>query len=131
MPTISGTFQVQLQALTPYPNASSGTVFGRMSIDKEFSGPLSATSQGEMLSIRSATAGSAGYVAMEQVVGSLEEKSGSFALQHFGTMQAGNSRLILEVVPDSGTEELSGLSGTMQIRMEEGEHFYDFSYELG
>ena len=130
MPSISGTFKVQLQALEAYPAPSDGTQIGRMSIDKEFFGDLTATSQGEMLSMRSPVAGSAGYVAMEKVSGRLADKTGSFGLQHFGTMQAGNSRLILEVVPDSGTEELVGLSGTMQIRMEDGAHIYDFSYEL-
>ena len=128
---VTGTFQIDMKPLEPYTKASEGTSMGRMSIDKTFHGPLSAQSQGEMLSAMSPVKGSAGYVAMEKVVGSLEGKTGSFALQHFGTMQGSDNRLILEVVPNSGTAELVGLKGSMQIRVEEGQHYYDFEYSLG
>lgn len=74
--------------------------------------------------------GSAGYVAIEQVEGTLAGKKGSFVLQHFGTMNEGKSRLVLEVFPDSGTSELSGLIGTMTINIEDGQHSYEFEYEL-
>ena len=101
-----------------------------MSIDKIFYGELDASSKGEMLSAMTSTKGSAGYVAIEQVIGSLSGKQGSFVLQHFGTMYKGKDRLILEVVPDSGSGELSGLVGEMTIKIEEREHYYEFEYEL-
>ena len=109
---------------------AEGITLGRMSIDKTFSGALDATSKGEMLSAMTPTEGSAGYVAIEQVTGSLSGKKGSFVLQHFGTMNRGKNRLVLEVVPDSGSGELTGLSGTMLIKIESGKHFYEFEYEL-
>lgn len=74
--------------------------------------------------------GSAGYVAIEQVQGTLKGKKGSFVLQHFGTINNGNERLILEVVPDSATGEIKGLSGTMAIIIEDGKHYYEFEYQL-
>ena len=101
-----------------------------MSLDKTFSGPLEASSQGEMLTGMSPVQGSAGYVAIEKVSGTLDGKAGTFLLQHFGIMRGEHSRLILEVIPDSGTEALAGLSGTMKIRREGGKHFYDFDYQL-
>ena len=128
--TISGQFTVKLNPIGGYATGQDGVNLGRMSIDKQFSGPLEATSQGEMLSAMTATQGSAGYVAIEQVVGSLEGKQGSFVLQHFGNMDKGADRLILEVVPDSGAGELEGLCGKMAIRIESGIHHYDFEYQL-
>ena len=101
-----------------------------MTIDKIFHGPLSATSKGEMLSVMTAVPGSAGYVAMEIVSGTLDGKTGTFALQHFGVMDNGKDSLILKVVPDSGTDELAGLSGDMKIIREGGEHSYVFNYAL-
>ncbi|GJM34797.1 MAG: hypothetical protein DHS20C18_37980 [Saprospiraceae bacterium] len=128
---ISGTFEVQLKPISPYAQSNNGIQLGRMSIDKTFSGPLSATSQGEMLTAMTATKGSAGYVAIEQVSGTLSGKTGSFVLQHFGVMNRGANRLILEVVPDSGTGELVGLTGKMTINMKDGQHIYDFEFALG
>jgi hypothetical protein len=107
-----------------------GVNFGRMSIDKTFHGELEATSKGEMLSAMTAVKGSAGYVAIEHVIGILSGKEGSFVLQHFGIMDKGQGRLMLEVVPDSGAGELSGLLGAMEINIEDGQHFYEFDYEL-
>lgn len=127
---ITGEFQVKLQPMDFYAKGTEGINLGRMSIDKIFSGPLEATSQGEMLTALTATQGSAGYVAIEQVVGSLSGKKGSFVLQHFGTMNRGKDRLVLEVVPDSGTGELIGLTGTMLIKIDNGKHGYEFDYEL-
>ena len=101
-----------------------------MSIDKTFHGELAATSQGEMLSAMTKTKGSAGYVAIEQVTGNLSGKSGSFVLQHFGTMDKGSDRLILEVVPGSASGEMSGLTGTMVIKIEDGQHYYELDYDL-
>jgi len=127
---VSGTFEVNLQPLASFAEGNDGISLGRMSIEKTFSGELSATSQGEMLTAMTPIEGSAGYVAIEQVTGTLSGKNGRFVLQHFGTMNRGNNFLLLEVVPDSGTGELTGLSGKMSIRIEDGRHFYEFDYEL-
>lgn len=127
---ITGTFSVDMKPIEGYSTGKNGVTLGRMSIDKTFDGPLKASSQGEMLSAMTPVKGSAGYVAIEQVIGTLEGKTGSFVLQHYGIMHAGDSQLILEVVPGSGTDELTGLFGKMAIRNEEGQHYYDFEYEL-
>lgn len=126
----TGEFEVHLVPLDPYTKGSNGNTIGRMSIEKTFKGDLTAGSKGEMLSAMTATKGSAGYVAIEHVSGNLAGKNGSFVLLHFGVMSNGKNRLILEVVPDSGTNQLAGLSGEMSIRIEDGGHFYDFEYEL-
>lgn len=125
-----GTFEVDLQSLDSYAQGGGGISFSRMSIDKTFSGDLEGTSQGEMLSVLTDVKGSAGYVAIEQVSGVLHGKFGTFALQHFGIMDRGESRLILEVVPESGSGELSSLSGTMSIDQTGGQHKYSFDYSL-
>lgn len=127
---ISGEFQAQLQSIEAYAEGVDSIKLGRMSIDKQFSGALDAISKGEMLSAMTGTQGSAAYVAIEQVVGTLEGKKGSFVLQHFGTMNKGKDSLVVEVVPDSGAGELSTLSGSMKIKIEDGKHFYDFEYQL-
>lgn len=120
-----GTFEVELKPL-PEENA----VINRMSIDKEFYGDLVGTSVGQMLMVRTSVEGSAGYVAMERVRGTISGRSGSFALQHNGIMDRGNPQLSVIVVPDSGTDELEGLSGEMSINVEEGKHFYEFTYSF-
>ncbi len=130
MTTISGKFDVTMKPMETHAEGADGIVLGRMSIDKVFHGDLDATSKGEMLSAMSPVHGSAGYVAIEQVGGTLCGKQGRFVLQHFGTMDGGHDRLILEVLPDSGTGDLTGLRGSMLIRIEDGQHFYDFDYEL-
>lgn len=126
----TGEFEVNLQPLDPYNTGSAGTALGRLSIDKAFHGDLEAQSQGEMLSAMTPAQDSAGYVAIEQVSGTLNGRAGSFVLQHFGIMHGGRNRLILEVVPESGTGELAGLSGSMRIDMKEGKHLYEFDYAL-
>ncbi|MDO8827839.1 DUF3224 domain-containing protein [Methylophaga sp.] len=126
----AGDFEVNLQPLDTYATGDGGINLGRMSIDKVFNGDLTAKSKGEMLSAMTTVKGSAGYVAIEQVSGSLSGKNGSFVLQHFGTMSHGNDHLVLEVLPDSGAGELIGLSGKMTIRIEGGKHYYEFDYEL-
>lgn len=128
--TAKGKFEVKMQPLEAYAAAKAGATLGRMSIDKTFSGDLEAVSQGEMLSAMTTVKGSAGYVAIEQVEGTLAGKAGTFILQHFGTLEKGADRLVLEVVPDSGTGALEGLSGTMQIVIEDGQHFYEFAYTV-
>ena len=127
---VKGEFEVKLNPIEGYAEGKNGISLNRMSIDKTFSGDLNATSKGEMLSARTPVKGSAGYVAIEQVSGELTGRKGSFVLQHFGTMNNGAQKLILEVVPDSGTDELEGLAGKMSINIEDGQHFYEFEYEL-
>ena len=127
---VSGNFEVKLSPLDFYAQGLDGVNLGRMSIDKQFKGALEATSKGEMLSAMTTVKGSAGYVAIEQVSGALSGKNGSFVLQHFGTMSQGSDRLVLEVVPDSGSGELSSLTGKMAIKIEGGKHWYEFEYEL-
>ncbi|UAB73022.1 DUF3224 domain-containing protein [Vibrio sp. SCSIO 43132] len=127
---ISGEFKVKLEPMETFAQGVDGVNLGRMSIDKEFKGELSAHSKGEMLSAVTAVKGSAGYVAIEQVVGTLGGKKGSFVLQHYGIMANGSDSLILEVVPNSGSDELQGLAGKMNIRIEEGQHYYDFEYDF-
>lgn len=127
---ISGNFDVKLQPLDFYAQAKDGVNLGRMSIDKSFYGELEASSKGEMLSAMTATEGSAGYVAIEQVTGSLSGKNGSFVLQHYGIMERGKDHLVLEVIPDSAAGDLAGLSGKMTITIEDGKHFYEFEYQI-
>ena len=127
---ITGTFDVKLNPLDFYTKGEDGIGLARMSIDKTFHGDLNASSKGEMLSAMTTVKGSAGYVAIEQVVGTLSGKQGSFVLQHFGTMDKGQDRLMLEVVPGSGSGDLSGLIGEMAIKIEDGQHFYEFEYKL-
>jgi len=127
MKSIRGSFEVKLQLIGAIQNQ---TDLSRMDITKSFDGPLSGKSRGEMLTAKTDVDTSAGYVAIEKFTGTLEGKAGSFVLQHFGMMSAGNDRLILEVVPDSGTEELKGISGKMEINREGKGHEYVFQYEL-
>jgi hypothetical protein len=124
MPHATGTFEVKL---TPQP---SGAV-GRMSIDKQYHGELEASSQGEMLTAMTAVKGSAGYVAIEKVTGTLAGRAGSFMLMHTGTMTRGEPKLSVTVVPDSGTQDLAGLTGNLNIIIADGKHSYEFDYELG
>ncbi|RLV59526.1 DUF3224 domain-containing protein [Parashewanella curva] len=126
----SGKFEVTLSTVNTHATGVNGNNLGRMTIDKIFHGELAAESKGEMLSAMTSVKGSAGYVAIEQVSGSLQGKQGTFVLQHFGTMNDGEDRLILEVVPNSGTGELVGLSGQMNIRVDNGQHYYEFEYSL-
>jgi hypothetical protein len=121
----SGTFEVKLHPLTTEEKA-----LGRMSIDKQFHGDLEGASKGEMLAAMTSVKGSAGYVAMERVSGSLLGKKGDFILQHSGAMTRGVPQQSVTVVPDSGTDQLAGLSGTMTIIIADGKHSYEFDYEL-
>jgi len=125
----SGTFEVKLNPLPAY-NTSAEAKLGRMSIDKQFHGGLEGTSQGEMLSAMTDVHGSAGYVAIERVNGTLNGRRGSFVLQHNATMCRGEPYLNIIVVPDSGSGELAGLSGSMKIIITDGRHSYEFDYTL-
>ncbi|PID50182.1 MAG: hypothetical protein CR991_02895 [Proteobacteria bacterium] len=127
---INGTFEVNLHALDTFHTGHSSVELKRMSINKTYQGALQATSQGEMLSVITPVEDSAAYVAVEEVQGTLEGKQGSFVLQHFGSMNRDDIRLILEVVPDSATGDLVGLRGKMNIDIQDGEHLYVFDYEL-
>lgn len=126
----SGTFEVRMSPQAPDEGAE-GVGISRMLIDKRFEGDLEGTSRGQMLAAGTGVAGSAGYVAMEHVTGKLGGRGGTFVLQHSGTMERGAARLTVSVVPDSGMGELEGLSGTMEIVIEEGQHSYVFDYALG
>ena len=119
----SGTFAVTLT-----PQECGEATLGRMAIDKRFEGDLEGTSKGEMLAAGTAVKSSAGYVALERVTGSLQGRSGTFALQHSGTMNRGAPTLTIGVVPDSGTGELTGLRGTMAIDISGGAHSYTLEY---
>jgi len=125
----TGPFEVKLNP-EPLSDIAGKTGLGRLSLDKKFQGDLVAVSQGEMLSFRSSVQGSAGYVAMETVTGTLHGRHGSFVLQHSSTMTRGVPEQSITVVPDSGTGELAGLSGRLLITIVEGQHAYRFDYTL-
>jgi hypothetical protein len=125
----SGLFEVQLTPQAPEEGVGDPTV-GRMAIAKQFHGGLEAVSRGQMLAAMTDIEGSAGYVAIERVTGTLDGRKGTFALQHSGTMTRGAQQLSITVVPDSGTGELAGLAGTMMIKITDGKHSYDFEYTL-
>jgi hypothetical protein len=130
MTRATGTFEVKL---TPQSTEEGveGIALARMTLDKVFHGDLDATSKGEMLTAgTSRVKNSAGYVAIERVTGTLHGRRGSFALQHNGVMTRGDGRLTISVVPDSGTDELVGLTGKMDIKVAEGKHFYHFDYAI-
>ena len=112
-------------------DAGNGGSFGRVRFEKRFHGELDATSVVEMLSAGDPASGSAGYVAMEHVAGTLHGRRGRFMLQHSGTMDRGASSLVVGVVPDTGTDELQGLRGTLRIDIAEGgAHSYTFDYAI-
>lgn len=124
-----GTFEVKTTPL-PVEDATAGTAIGRFALAKRFHGDLEATSKGEMLGVGDPAKSSAGYVAIEQVTGILHGRAGSFALQHIGKMDRGNYKLIVAVVPGSGTGELEGLAGSFNIAVTAGKHAYDLEYTL-
>ena len=125
----TGTFEVKLTPQTSSEGSQDANL-GRMTIDKQFHGSLEGTSKGQMLTAGTAVKGSAGYVAIEQVSGTLDGHNGTFILQHTATMTRGVPQLSITVVPDSGTGELVGLSGKMNIIISDGKHSYDFDYVL-
>ncbi len=128
---VKGPFDVKRTAMESV-DAGGDAAFGRLRFEKRFHGELEATSVVEMLSAGNPASGSAGYVAVEHVIGTLQGRSGRFMLQHTGVMDRGQASLTLTVVPDTGTDELSGLRGSMQIDIAEGgAHFYTFDYALG
>jgi len=125
----TGTFEVKLTPQPPEKESEDATP-GRMLIDKQFHGDLEGTSKGQMLAAMTAVKGSAGYVAIEKVSGKLHGRTGTFVFQHSGIMNRGVPQLSVTVVPDSGTGELVGLSGKMNIIIADGKHSYEFDYTL-
>jgi hypothetical protein len=129
MTRASGTFTVTSTPHPPY-DTEPGATLGRVTFQKQFEGDLSATSVVEMLSAMTEVNGSAAYVALERVRGSLGGRQGSFVLSHTGIMKRGSASLTVTVVPDSATHELTGLHGTMSISIADGVHSYAFDYSL-
>lgn len=121
----AGNFAVEMK-----PETDSDAPVGRFSLLKHYSGDLQADSTGQMLAVGTEVKGSAGYVAMERVTGTLKGRSGSFALQHLGVMDRGSPTLSVRVVPDSGTGDLKGLTGEMTIVITGGRHDYSLTYAL-
>jgi hypothetical protein len=129
MPNVEGEFEIKRDM---QPNCDLGDEVSAMHVrfDKRFHGPLDATGVVQMLGFMTATEGSGAYVAIERIVGTLEGRSGSFVMQHAGTMDRGERALSVNVVPDSATGELTGLRGTLQIDIVDGRHYYRFDYAL-
>ena len=127
--TARGTFDVKV-VLQAADDGAAGP-FSRLFLDKQFHGDLEGTSKGQMLGAMSAVEGSGGYVALELVSGTLDGRRGSFILQHNGTMTKGAPTMHVTVVPDSGTDQLTGLTGRMTIIIEGGKHSYEFEYTIG
>ena len=123
-----GVFEVTMTPQTT--DTGNGADLARMILKKTYGGDLAGTAEGEILTARTKTRGSAGYVAMERVVGTLHGKTGSFVLQHSGIMDRGAQRLRVDIVPDSGTDELEGIQGTLEIDITDGKHFYALEYSL-
>lgn len=124
----SGTFEVKILPQTQNEIETAAAI-GRMTIDKELHGDLEATSKGEMLTTGDPK-GSAAYVALERVTGTLHGRSGTFVLQHMASMTSTSQQLLITVAPDSGTGQLIGLSGKFNIKIVDKKHFYDFEYTL-
>ncbi len=124
-----GTFSVEMK---PQGEArvADGVSLGRMSLSKHFEGDLAGTGEGEMLTALTPVKGSAGYVAIERVTGALQGRSGSFVFQHTGSMNQGAQQLSITVVPDSASGALQGLTGNFRLKIENGQHHYEFEYSL-
>jgi hypothetical protein len=125
----TGPFEVTMNPPSSDDNAPDPTL-GRLSLDKQFHGDLEATGHGQMLTAGTAVEGSAGYVAIERVSGTLHGRGGTFVLQHTGLLTRGDPQLTITVVPDSGTAQLLGLAGHMTINIVDGDHSYDLDYSL-
>jgi hypothetical protein len=123
-----GTFEVKVTPQAPEDKDDAN--LGRFLLDKQFHGDLEGTSKGQMLTAGTAVKGSAGYVAIEKVRGTLRGRGGTFVLQHIGTMTRGAPELSVAVVPDSGTGQLTGISGKMNIIIADGKHSYEFEYTI-
>ena len=126
---VQGAFDLQR---TPHPSLDlgEGVIVGRMTFHKQFHGDLEATSTVEMMGLMCESLGSGGYVALERITGNLKGRKGGFVLQHSSSMDRFKPTQSITVVPDSGTDELRGLVGSMKINIVEGKHFYDFEFEF-
>lgn len=129
MPTARGPMDVNIEGEPPYLE-QDGLKLNRNVVRKVFSGDMVGASEAQMIAAFTATPGSAGYVAIEHFTGSVGGRSGSFVLQHSGVMTRGDGRLKVTIVPDSGTGDLAGISGTLEIHNNEGQHSYVLDYEL-
>jgi hypothetical protein len=130
MPIARGSFDVKMSP-QPADFREDAAFLGRLILDKQFHGDLEATSVGQMLAARGDQPASAGYVAIECVTGTLHGRTGSFILQHSGHSSPSGQSLTINVVADSGTEQLKGLSGTMTIAIApDGAHSYAFDYAV-
>jgi hypothetical protein len=128
---VTGPFDVKITPQKPDTQIARAANLGRLTIDKRYHGDLEAIAKGEMLAAQTEVKGSAGYVALERVSGKLKGRSGSFVLQHNGTMNRGTAELTVTVVPDSGAGELRGLSGKMKILIApDGAHSYEFDFKI-
>lgn len=127
--TVKGPFEIKSIPL-PGDEASQAIGMMRMKFEKQFTGDLEANAVVSMMGMMNKDIGSGGYVALEKVTGTLQGRKGSFCLQHSSQMERGKSSQSILVVPDSGTEELTGLSGEMVIDIVEGQHFYTLSFKL-
>jgi Protein of unknown function (DUF3224) len=125
----TGTFEVKLVPQPPEDKAE-GSILARYSLEKQFHGDIEGTSKGQMLTAGTDVKGSAGYVAIERITGTLQGRTGSFVLQHTGTMNRGVPQLTIAVVPDSATGQLAGLAGRMTINIADGKHSFVFEYTL-
>jgi Protein of unknown function (DUF3224) len=125
----SGSFEIKM-VRQPITEEETKTISVRMTSDKQFHGDLEGTSTGEMLGVYTAVKDSGGYVAMERVSGKLKGRAGTFILQHSSTAARGTQHQSIIVVPDSGTDQLMGLTGSMIIKITDGKHFYEFDYTL-
>jgi hypothetical protein len=126
-PQARGTFEVEAERHPPYDTAPGATI-GRTSLTKVFQGDVVGTSTVEMLSAVSEVHGSAGYVAIERIDGSVHGRAGSFVVQHNGIMTRGAPELSITIVPDSGTGELAHIAGAMKIDIVDGAHHYTLDY---
>jgi hypothetical protein len=124
-----GTFEVTITPQT-HQEGIGDVAVGRFALAKVFTGDMIGTGSGQMLGYRSSVSGSAGYVAMEKVQGTLNGRNGTFIMQHSGTMNRGEQQLSIKIVADSGTDQLTGIAGEMLLNIEAGKHFYEFRYSL-
>ena len=129
MPTARGPFTVDIKPDPPYLD-EDGIKLNRNLVTKEYSGDVIGSAEAQMLAAYTGAPGSAGYVAIERFTGTVHGKSGSFVLQHSGLMNKGEGQLTVTIVPDSGTGELTGISGALEIHIEDGKHFYTLNYSF-
>ncbi len=129
MPTARGPMDLDILPEPPFLD-ESGVTLSRNAVSKTFHGDMAGTSEAQMIAAFTATPGSAGYVAIEHFTGSVEGKSGSFVMQHSGLMNRGDAQLTVTIVPDSGSGDLTGISGTLEIDNEDGKHTYALNYNL-